>query len=87
MRELSLHLLDIAENSARSGARRVYITVCEKPSADRLTFTICDDGCGMDAATLARVRTAALPPHEDGAEPPPCDGGDIDTPQIGRAHV
>jgi hypothetical protein len=55
MRELSLHLLDIAENSVAAGARTVTITVREDLVADRLFLAILDDGRGMDAATVARV--------------------------------
>lgn len=55
MRELSLHLLDIAENSVAAGARNVSITVREDLSADRLYLAVQDDGKGMDAATVARV--------------------------------
>jgi hypothetical protein len=55
MRELSLHLLDIAENSVAAGARNVSITVREDLSADRLYLSVQDDGKGMDAATVARV--------------------------------
>jgi hypothetical protein len=55
MRELSLHLLDIAENSVAAGARTVTITVREDLAGDRLALSIQDDGKGMDAATVARV--------------------------------
>jgi hypothetical protein len=55
MRELSLHLLDIAENSVAAGARKVMITVREDLAADRLYLAVQDDGKGMDAATVARV--------------------------------
>jgi len=47
MRDLSLHILDLAENSVRAGAALVEIGV--RADADRLiTLTIRDDGCGMD---------------------------------------
>jgi hypothetical protein len=47
MLELSLHILDIAENSVRAGARRVAIDMTEDRDADRLTLEIRDDGKGM----------------------------------------
>lgn len=53
MNEISLHILDIAENAARSGAVTTAIRLDERPG--ELTVTIADDGCGMDAATLARA--------------------------------
>ena len=55
MRELSLHLLDIAENSVAAGARMIRINVREDLAADRLVLTVQDNGKGMDAATVARV--------------------------------
>ena len=53
MKDLSLHILDIAENSAKAGASRIAITL--KEDGERLELCIEDDGCGMDAQTLARV--------------------------------
>ena len=47
MLELSLHILDIAENSIRARARRVMIDMTEDREADRLTLEIRDDGKGM----------------------------------------
>lgn len=55
MRELSLHLLDIAENSVAAGADRIVITVDENHARDRLYLAVDDDGKGMDAQTLANV--------------------------------
>jgi hypothetical protein len=55
MRELSLHLLDIAENSVAAGAHTVTITAIEDLLGDRLYLAVQDDGKGMDAATVARV--------------------------------
>jgi anti-sigma regulatory factor (Ser/Thr protein kinase) len=57
MRELSLHLLDIAENAIAAGARHLHISIIESLATDSLVITIQDDGCGMDAETLAKVRT------------------------------
>ena len=47
MEELSLNILDIAQNSVRANATRVDITVAELPAEDRLVITINDNGCGM----------------------------------------
>ena len=55
MQELSLNILDIAENSVKAGAALVTVGVCYRPAQDRLTVTIADDGCGMDAETLQKV--------------------------------
>src|ERR1041384_7612406 len=56
MREIALHLLDIAENSVAAGSRNVSIHVIEDLFSDRLSVSVIDDGCGMDAETLERVQ-------------------------------
>ncbi|OGW33277.1 MAG: hypothetical protein A2X58_13835 [Nitrospirae bacterium GWC2_56_14] len=56
MEEISLHILDIAENSLRAGAKNVEIVVARDRARDLLTIDVRDDGTGMDAETLARVR-------------------------------
>lgn len=55
MRELALHILDIAENSISAGATRIRIAVDENLRDDLLEIVIEDDGKGMDAETLARI--------------------------------
>ena len=56
MRELSLHILDIAKNSVKAGAKLVEIEVCADTAADKLTIVITDDGCGMSPEFLRRVQ-------------------------------
>ncbi len=56
MLELSLNILDIAQNSIAAGAARVVLSVQEDTVNDCLTLTIVDDGCGMTAEQLAGVR-------------------------------
>jgi anti-sigma regulatory factor (Ser/Thr protein kinase) len=53
VKELSLHLLDLVENSVDAGARRVEISIVEDPVADRLALTVRDDGRGMAAEMAA----------------------------------
>lgn len=53
MKELSLNILDIAENSVKARAALTQILLSE--TANTLTLTIADDGCGMDAETVRRV--------------------------------
>ncbi len=55
MKEISLHILDIAENSVNAGAPDVEICVSENLKNDQLTITIKDNGKGMDAETVKRV--------------------------------
>lgn len=55
MRELALHLLDIAENGVTAGASLIVITVEEDLLNDRLKIVVEDDGRGMDEQLLARI--------------------------------
>jgi anti-sigma regulatory factor (Ser/Thr protein kinase) len=55
MLELALHILDIAENSVRAGAKTVFIDITEDRMKDRLLIGIRDDGAGMDPTTLKRA--------------------------------
>lgn len=55
MKELSLHLLDVAENSISAGAHRIKIVVSEDTTLDRLQMSVEDDGCGMSAELLSQV--------------------------------
>ena len=52
MEDLSLHILDIAENSIRAGARNVDIRLVENKNNTMLILEIEDDGTGMDEETL-----------------------------------
>ncbi len=54
MRDLSMHVLDIAQNSIKAGAKLVMVTF-EKDSRGVLTFAVRDDGCGMPRDFLERV--------------------------------
>lgn len=47
MRELSLHILDLIENSIRANASVVALTVAENPDQDRLDIVVEDNGCGF----------------------------------------
>lgn len=53
MKELSLNILDIAENSVKAGASLTSILLEE--TEDTLTLTILDDGCGMTEETVRQV--------------------------------
>lgn len=56
MPEISLNILDVAENSVRAEASLVEITVSVQPAEDTLTVVIRDDGCGMTKEQAARVQ-------------------------------
>lgn len=53
MKELSLHLLDIAQNSVTAGATRLELSLVEEKAV--LTMTIGDNGRGMSPEFLAQV--------------------------------
>lgn len=55
MKEIALHLLDLAENSVSAGAKTVQINVCEDQNADLLTASIEDDGRGMTPEMVKMV--------------------------------
>jgi hypothetical protein len=55
VRELALHLLDIAENSVAAQAQNITISVFVDTAADRLSMSVQDDGCGMDEELVAKV--------------------------------
>src|SRR4030042_6916816 len=51
MEDISLHILDITENSIRAKAKNINIMIIEDRKNDLLTLTIEDDGEGMDDKT------------------------------------
>jgi anti-sigma regulatory factor (Ser/Thr protein kinase) len=55
MRELSLNVMDVAQNSVRAEASLVRITVEESDKEDRLSIIISDDGCGMTEEQVQQV--------------------------------
>ncbi|WP_405345555.1 ATP-binding protein [Ruminococcus sp.] len=55
MRELSLNVMDVAQNSVRAEATLVRISVTESDKDDRLTIEIADDGCGMTQEQVQQV--------------------------------
>jgi hypothetical protein len=55
MEDLSLHILDVAENSIMASAGKIEIKITEDKANDLLTIEISDDGKGMDAETLKKA--------------------------------
>lgn len=55
MEDLSLHVLDLVENAAAAGARRVSVSITESAARDRLVIRVADDGRGLSATEIARA--------------------------------
>jgi len=55
MKELSLHILDITQNSIRAKAKSVKLQIIESLVENELTIIIEDDGCGIPENQLAGV--------------------------------
>jgi signal transduction histidine kinase len=55
MEDLSLHILDIVENSIAAMAGRIEIRIEENQARDLVTIEIKDDGNGMDEQTLKKA--------------------------------
>jgi len=55
LRELTLHLLDIAANSVSALSQNIHIEVVEDTLQDRLFMSVKDDGKGMDKEMVQKV--------------------------------
>ena len=55
MKDLSMHIMDILQNSTRAKANNITLEVLENHDADTLTLVFKDDGCGMSAETVEKV--------------------------------
>jgi len=93
MRELSMHILDLVQNSIAAGATTVNISVAADTISDLLTIEISDDGRGMSPEFVERVRDPftttrttrrvglGIPMFEEAAKA--CDGGLVITSELG----
>lgn len=55
MNEISLHILDILQNSLRAGASLITVTVQFDEATGKLTVSIEDNGCGMSEEYVLKV--------------------------------
>lgn len=56
MKDLSLHILDVVQNSTEVGSNNISIILEESIKEDYLKLSIEDDGPGMNKETLEKVR-------------------------------
>ena len=56
MKELSLHILDIVQNSIKAGAKNIEIIINESTADNLMTIEINDNGCGMSEEFLKKVK-------------------------------
>ena len=54
MRELSLHILDIVQNSISAKADTITVEISEDIDADELKITVSDSGCGIEDVEAAK---------------------------------
>jgi hypothetical protein len=55
MKELSLHILDIVQNSLHAGASKISIEVCEKVKKNIFTIRINDNGKGISKELMSSL--------------------------------
>lgn len=55
MQDISLHILDIVENSVAAKATEIEIIISEDKQQDLLSVEIIDNGVGMDKETLEKA--------------------------------
>jgi hypothetical protein len=55
MKDLSLHILDIVENSVAASANKIEIRITEVKKKDLLSVEIIDNGIGMDKETQQKA--------------------------------
>lgn len=55
MKDLSLHILDIVQNSISAGALLIQTEISENPETNTYVLTITDDGKGMNNETLQKA--------------------------------
>lgn len=55
MKELSLHIIDIVQNSIAAGAKLITVSVFENIPEDKMIIEITDNGCGMSEELAGKV--------------------------------
>ena len=55
MEDLSLHILDVAENGLRAGAQHIWVRIHEDIEANAMVVEVEDDGKGMEPEMVGKV--------------------------------
>lgn len=55
MKDLSMHIMDILQNSTRAGATTIELQILEDTDTDKLTILFKDNGSGMSEEVLSQV--------------------------------
>lgn len=55
MIDLAMHMMDIAQNSIRANAKTIAIVLNEDNKDHTLTFSVQDDGCGMNEEQVKKL--------------------------------
>jgi len=56
MKELALHVLDIAQNSISAGASKILLDIHIEEKSEKMTVGVTDNGKGMDVDELEKVK-------------------------------
>ena len=55
MKDLSLHVMDILQNSTRAKAKKIELNIIENTVEDTYVLCFTDNGSGMDEETVQKV--------------------------------
>jgi hypothetical protein len=55
MKEISLHILDIIQNSIAAKANRIEVSISEDDIADQISIGISDNGIGIDSGIIKKI--------------------------------
>jgi signal transduction histidine kinase len=65
LQDLSLHILDVAENAITAGAQNIEIKIIEDTEKDLFVIEINDDGRGMDPVLLTQATDPFMSTRKD----------------------
>jgi len=66
MKDLSMHIMDIAQNSVSAHASLIRIEIIEQAAKNSFRIIIEDNGKGMPAELASKVETLMLPHEQPG---------------------